>query len=138
MSFAFLHKKSSQAEWQNAYDQEYSRYSKMIHEYDSIKNGLHDYRLEQVCDSWSHKMVEASLGVHWFHTFSHVSEKKRQESWQKLKRACQKMDYEEDALEGNEEMPCSKSGINMVLPQDDEIIRQSEKMEALSNDFSLI
>lgn len=138
MAFDHLHKKSSQDEWQKAYNQEYSRYSKMIHEYDSIKNGHQDYRLEQVCDSWSHKMVEASLGVHWFQTFSHVSDKKRQESWQKLKKSCQKMDYEENALEGDEETPYPKPEVNMVLPQDDEIINKSEKMEELANDFSLI
>lgn len=148
-----LNKDSTKEEWQQAYNQTYSHYMDMIHAWDSVKNSaIKDYRLEDECISWSHKMVDASLGATWQIVFSKVSPKKRAASWVKLKEASKWTTKEnpdvliEPSVINPLENHCEKTDAHpkepLKMPQEVEYgyekETESSEMIQAADDFSLI
>lgn len=76
-------KKSSFAQWQEAYNVYFTHYARMSPEY--AETGQANYRARARGVQWAHQMVDASLGVLWHVSYAGTPPKKRDSFWKKLK-----------------------------------------------------
>jgi len=76
-------KKSSFAEWQEAYNFYFTMYAKMSPDFMDPDEA--NYRLREQGTRWAHQMVDACLGPIWQEEYANTKPEKRDKFWKKLK-----------------------------------------------------